>query len=121
MTSLVDGEGLVSDNDLRPRIVSEEQGAPSLQLLLAAELTPGIHPVLVEGHVGRVGGGQAGVGDGHAVADDVEGVGQGRGEERGQVVRVHPHALWWSAGMVTIKVSRQVLRKTGIKSRPFPC
>ena len=50
----------LSDPYLGPGVVSEKKGGTALQLLLGAQVTVTVAPVDVEGHEGRVAGGQPG-------------------------------------------------------------
>ena len=55
----------LSDPYLGPGVVSEKKGGTALQLLLSAQMTVTVAPVDVEGHKGRVAGGQPGPRDRH--------------------------------------------------------
>jgi len=67
----------VTHNHLRSRVVSEEEGWAALELVLTAQLAKAIGPVHVQRHKGRVAGCQAGAGHRHAVAHNLEGIGEG--------------------------------------------
>ena len=117
---LRDGESPVPNYDLRSRVISEKEAWASLQLLLSAKVRPRVNPILqnrikhfyhtfisvilaffcnresvylIERHVWWVWGCQSRVRDSHAVSNDGEWVGEGRGEERSQVVGVSLDAL----------------------------
>jgi len=66
----------VADNHLGPGVVSEKKGGTALQLLLGAQVTVTVAPVDVEGHKGRVAGGQPGPRDRHTGTHHLERVSQ---------------------------------------------